>query len=110
MTPTCSCWPGRTCDPERVPRDWNAPAYERISAPLEEMGRDVLSRLDLRGDETVLDAGCGTGRVTEALLDRVPGGRVIGVDGSPSMIEQARTRLGDRAELRVEDLLELEVD
>ena len=93
-----------------MPRDWNAPAYERISAPLEEMGRDVLSRLELRGDETVLDAGCGTGRVTAALLERLPHGRVIAVDGAPSMIEEARRRLpADRVELMVADLATLEL-
>ncbi|HEX8105094.1 MAG TPA: methyltransferase domain-containing protein [Solirubrobacteraceae bacterium] len=93
-----------------TPRDWNAATYERVSAPLEAMGRDVAWRLALRGDETVLDAGCGTGRVTAALLERLPEGRVIAVDGSPSMIEQAEARLGGRADLRVVDLLELEVE
>jgi len=92
-----------------MPRDWNAATYERVSAPLEAMGRDVLDRLTLRGDETVLDAGCGTGRVTRALLKRLPHGRVIAVDGSPSMIEQARAALPPEVELRVADLLELEV-
>ena len=91
-----------------TPRDWNAQSYERMSAPIEAMGRDVLSRLDLRGDETVLDAGCGTGRVTQALLERLPRGRVIAVDGSPSMIEQARERLPhDRVEFLVADLAAL---
>ena len=92
------------------PRDWNAEAYERVSAPLEAMGRDVLDRLELRGDERVLDAGCGTGRVTAALVERLPRGEVIAVDGSPAMVEQARERLGDGAEVRVADLLELELD
>jgi trans-aconitate 2-methyltransferase len=92
------------------PRDWNASSYERMSAPLEAMGRDVLDRLDLRGDERVLDAGCGTGRVTAALLERLPRGEVVAVDGSPAMVEAARERLGDAAELRVADLLELELD
>jgi trans-aconitate 2-methyltransferase len=92
------------------PRDWNAASYERMSAPLEAMGRDVLDRLVLRGDERVLDAGCGTGRVTAALVDRLPRGQVIAVDGSPAMVEQARDRLGDAAEVRVADLLELDLD
>ena len=47
-----------------APRDWNAASYQRVSAPLEAMGREVLDRLELDGDERVLDAGCGTGRVT----------------------------------------------
>ena len=93
-----------------MPRDWDAGSYERMSAPLEAMGREVLDRLDLRGDERVLDAGCGTGRVTAALLERLPHGEVVAVDGSPAMVEAARERLGDRVELRVADLLELELD
>jgi trans-aconitate 2-methyltransferase len=90
-------------------RDWDGRSYDRISSPMEQMGREVLDRLQLRGDETVLDAGCGSGRVTAALLERLPDGRVIGVDGSPSMIEAARERLGPEVELRVQDLLELEL-
>jgi trans-aconitate 2-methyltransferase len=92
------------------PRDWNATSYERMSAPLEAMGREVLDRLDLNGDERVLDAGCGTGRVTAALLERLPRGEVVAVDGSPAMVERARERLGDEIELRVADLLELALD
>jgi trans-aconitate 2-methyltransferase len=92
------------------PRDWNATSYERMSAPLEAMGREVLDRLDLDGDERVLDAGCGTGRVTAALVERLPRGEVVAVDGSPAMVEAARERLGDSVELRVADLVELELD
>jgi trans-aconitate 2-methyltransferase len=91
-------------------RDWNAASYARTAAPVEAFGHRLLDGLDLHGDETVLDAGCGTGGVTEELLARVPDGRVIGVDGSRSMIDGARERLGTRAELRVSDLLELELD
>jgi trans-aconitate 2-methyltransferase len=68
--------------------------------------------MDLTGDEVVLDAGCGSGRVTRLLLERVPDGRVIGVDGSPSMIDRAREQLagyGERIELVVSDLLALAV-
>jgi trans-aconitate 2-methyltransferase len=93
-----------------MPRDWNASSYERMSAPLEAMGRDVLDRLDLRGDERVLDAGCGTGRVTAALLERLPRGEVVAVDGSSAMVAAARERLGDAVDLRMADLLELELD
>ena len=92
------------------PREWNASSYERVSAPQEEWGREVLERLDLQGDERVLDAGCGTGRVTAVLLERLPRGEVVAVDGSQAMVEQARARLGGRAEVLAADLLELELD
>lgn len=94
-----------------TPRAWNGAEYDRISAPMEAMGLAVLDRLELRGDEAVLDAGCGSGRVTQALLDRLPGGRVIGVDGSQSMIDAARERLAGheaRTTLVTSDLLALD--
>ena len=88
-------------------REWDGASYDRISGPQEALGRAVLERLRLRGDETVLDAGCGSGRVTEALIERLPRGRVIAIDASPSMVAQARLRLGERAEVHEMDLLEL---
>jgi trans-aconitate 2-methyltransferase len=94
------------------PVDWDAETYHRVANNQEEWGREVLGRLTLSGDETVLDAGCGSGRVTRLLLERLPQGRVIGVDAAPSMIEQARTNLaefGDRVELSVQSLLALEL-
>ncbi len=90
-------------------RDWDGASYDRISAPQEALGRAVLARMRLRGDETVLDAGCGSGRVTEALLERLPRGRVIAVDSSPSMVQQARRRLGERVEIHQIDLRDLEL-
>jgi trans-aconitate 2-methyltransferase len=93
--------------------DWDAATYHRVAANQEEWGLEVLDRLDLRGDEAVLDAGCGSGRVTRLLLERLPDGRVIGVDASPSMIEEATANLaefGERVELRVGDLTELNLD
>jgi trans-aconitate 2-methyltransferase len=93
-----------------APRDWDAASYQRVSAPQEAMGREVLDRLELRGDERVLDAGCGTGRVTAALLERLQHGQVVAVDGSPAMVAEARERLGPRADVRVADLTELELE
>ncbi len=91
----------------RQPLDWDATTYDRIASPQTRWGTDVLGRLDLRGDETVLDAGCGTGRVTERLAERLPAGRVVALDGSQAMVEAARGRLarfGDRVTFVVADL------
>jgi trans-aconitate 2-methyltransferase len=76
---------------------------------MERLGREAMDRLELRGDETILDAGCGSGRLTELLIQRVPDGRVIGVDASASMIEAARERLGEGIDLRVADLVDLDL-
>jgi trans-aconitate 2-methyltransferase len=93
-------------------RTWDGKSYDRISGPMEAMGTAVLARLELSGDEVVLDAGCGSGRVTEALLERLPRGRVIAVDSSPSMVASASERLAGsaRVEVRQLDLLDLDLD
>jgi trans-aconitate 2-methyltransferase len=90
-------------------RDWDAATYHRVADPQEKWAREVLGRLELEGDETVLDAGCGSGRATRLLLERLPKGRVIGVDASPSMIAKARESLPDDVQLIVSDLLDLEL-
>ena len=93
-------------------RDWNATEYEKLSAPQTRWGAAVLERLDLMGDEAALDAGCGTGKVTELLLERLPRGSVLAVDGSGAMVEAARRRFAGEPRVRVErqNLLSLEVE
>jgi trans-aconitate 2-methyltransferase len=90
-------------------RDWDAATYDRISAPQLGWAREQLERLQLNGDEVVLDAGCGSGRVTQLLADLVPHGRVYAVDVAPSMVEHARVALGGRATVLCQDLVELEL-
>jgi trans-aconitate 2-methyltransferase len=93
-----------------VTRDWDAATYERVSGPQAEWAERVIDRLELAGDETVLDAGCGSGRVTRLLLDHLPRGHVVAVDGAPSMVEHAREALRDRATVIHSDLQELVLD
>jgi trans-aconitate 2-methyltransferase len=86
---------------------WDAVTYDRIADPMARWGGMVLDWLELRGDERVLDAGCGSGRVTEQILERLPRGHVVALDASAAMVEQARHRLarfGDRVEFVVADL------
>ena len=73
--------------------DWNAAAYDAISDPQFAWGMAVLETVELAGNERVLDAGCGSGRLTEELLRRLPTGEVVALDSSPQMLEQARQRL-----------------
>jgi trans-aconitate 2-methyltransferase len=90
--------------------EWDAVAYDRLSDPQLGWGTAVLERLALGGDETVLDAGCGSGRVTEKLLERLPGGRVVALDASSTMLGEARRRLataGERVVFVHADLLDL---
>ena len=74
-------------------REWNAESYHRISNPMLAMAIPVLQRLTLRGDELVIDVGCGSGLVTEKLLERLPSGRVVAVDVSMNMLQTAREHL-----------------
>ena len=67
-------------------REWNAESYHRISNPMFAMAMPVLQRLSLRGNELVVDVGCGSGLVTEKLLERLPAGRVVAVDVSMNML------------------------
>ena len=92
-------------------RDWDAATYHRVSGPQVEWAAALLDRLDLRGDETVLDAGCGSGRVTGMLLERLPRGHVVAVDQAPSMVEHARMALpADRATVLQAELTSLVLD
>jgi trans-aconitate methyltransferase len=74
-------------------REWDANAYDRISAPQFSWGKKVLDRVSLRGDERILDAGCGTGKLTSELLANLPRGFVVGVDLSLNMLRTARQNL-----------------
>ena len=90
---------------------WDASTYDRSSEPQQAWASDVLARLEgIAADAAVLDVGCGTGRVTEALLARVPHGRVLALDASPEMVALARERLGERAHVWCQDALELDLD
>jgi trans-aconitate 2-methyltransferase len=84
---------------------WNAEVYERIGTPMRRWAQAVIDDLHLRGDETVLDAGCGSGSVTFDLLERLPRGRIYAVDSSPDMISKITHAIEERGESRVNPIL-----
>jgi trans-aconitate methyltransferase len=92
-------------------REWNADLYHQISAPQVSWGKKVLGRVRLRGDEHVMDAGCGTGRLTRDLLEGLPHGRVTAVDVSQNMLRNAEQHLlpqfGERVQFVHADLQHL---
>lgn len=75
-------------------REWDAATYDALPLPHEQWGHRLLATLDLRGDERVVDVGAGTGRDTAALLERLPDGQVVAIDGSTTMLDRLRDRLG----------------
>lgn len=91
------------------PREWDAETYDALAFPQLAWGMEVVERLELNGDESALDAGCGSGRVTAELLAKLPEGTLLAVDGSESMIAKARERLGGKATYLIADLAELEI-
>jgi trans-aconitate 2-methyltransferase len=74
--------------------EWNASEYSRINSLQEWMGDEQLKRVELEGSERVLDVGCGDGKITSKIAARLPGGSVVGVDPSHSMISYATETYG----------------
>jgi trans-aconitate 2-methyltransferase len=81
--------------------EWDSAAYDRISGPQFSWGKQVLERVELHGHERVLDAGCGTGKLTGELLESLPEGRVVGVDLSRNMLGTARRNLESKFQPRI---------
>ena len=78
--------------------EWDARTYDALPLPHYRWGSSAIEKLRLTGNETVIEFGCGTGRDAEALLDLLPNGRIIAVDGSQQMLDQLRTRLAKNLE------------
>lgn len=72
--------------------DWDGKGYEEISALQRHLAEVTLAGLAFRGDERLLDVGCGDGFITRSIAARLPDGSVVGVDASPRMIAAAQDR------------------
>jgi trans-aconitate methyltransferase len=78
--------------------DWDARDYVAHSSAQQEWARELIAKLRLPGDEAVLDIGCGDGRATALIAERLPKGSVLGVDKSASMIALAAGRFPPAAD------------
>jgi trans-aconitate 2-methyltransferase len=70
--------------------EWNAQEYHQLSALQDAMAAEVLSLLQLKGNDRILDVGCGNGKATASIAARVPQGSVVGVDASSDMVAFAK--------------------
>jgi len=70
--------------------EFDAEKYKEASAHQQEWGEKLIAELNLKGNEAILDLGCGDGITTEKLTYFVPDGRVVGIDSSQGMIEAAK--------------------
>jgi len=68
---------------------WSAADYASNSSVQQTWARELIARLELRGDERILDVGCGDGKVTAEIAKAVSKGSAVGIDASPQMIEFA---------------------
>lgn len=73
--------------------DWDAARYRRFEDDRTRPSRELLARVPLTEAKLVYDLGCGPGNSTELIIERFPNARIIGVDSSPAMLEEARRRL-----------------
>ncbi len=88
-------------------QDWDASTYDRVSNPHVRWAGPVIERIDPVGLTQLLDAGCGSGRVTQMVLEHFPDVRVIALDASGTMLAEAKQRLapfGDRVDFLRADL------
>jgi trans-aconitate 2-methyltransferase len=79
---------------------WNAADYHQQSSAQETWAKELLQKLHLCGSESVLDLGCGTGRITALLAERLKSGHVVGIDASSDMITFAQRTYTQYANLQ----------
>ncbi len=90
--------------------EFDGKLYEKASIFQQEWGNKLISELNLKGNENILDLGCGNGLLTAKLARLVPNGNVIGVDASEGMIEVAKEKEGNNLKFKLMDLNEINLN
>jgi trans-aconitate 2-methyltransferase len=75
--------------------NWDAETYHKISNIQEAWATEILEKRKMSENEVVLDAGCGTGRVTKIIANNVKRGKIYAVDMDENMITNAKKNLKD---------------
>ena len=91
-----------------MPHEFNGEEYKKASTHQKEWGNKIIAEFNLRGDEHILDLGCGDGVLTAELARLVPDGFVLGIDSSRGMIATARKLEAKNLSFRVEDINNLD--
>jgi ubiquinone/menaquinone biosynthesis methyltransferase len=102
-----------------VPKEFNkiASRYDlatSLSQGYQEDLENSAALLLLKGDETVLDLCCGTGKSTRAILPKITSGKIIGIDNSEQMLEHAREKFKEpissgKVEFKLMDAMQLDL-
>src|SRR4051794_38490709 len=91
-----------------MPFEFDGKHYERVSTHQKEWGAKLIAELNLRGDERILDLGCGDGALTAQLAALVPDGEAVGLDGSPGMLAAAKRHAAKNLRFVHQDINSLE--
>ncbi len=95
---------------ETKPFEFDAGKYRQSASHQTEWGAKLIAELNLRGDERILDLGCGDGIVTAQLAELVPSGKVVGIDSSQNMVAAAQSLASRRLSFRLLDINDLDYD
>ena len=87
-----------------IAHEFEGKKYEKVSTHQKEWGNRLISEFDLKGNENILDLGCGDGTLTENLSKLVPNGNVVGIDASTGMIDVAKEKENDNLKFILMDI------
>jgi trans-aconitate methyltransferase len=71
---------------------WDASDYADHSTVQQKWAKELLGKLNLTGNESLLDIGCGDGKVTAEIASYLKDGNVVGIDNSEEMISLAKNK------------------